>query len=70
MKGLRPRNKVGASFGSYGWGGGATEEVNKVLRELKFDLMEPLQVKYRPTEDELGKAFELGVKIAEKIKSS
>jgi len=70
MKGLKPKNKIGIAFGSYGWGGGAVKEINRTLEELKFDIMEPLQIKYRPTEDELKTAFELGVKIAEKIKSS
>ena len=69
MKGLKPKNKIGVAFGSYGWGGGAVKEINRTLEDLKFDIMEPLQIKYRPTEDELSSAFELGVKIAEKIKS-
>jgi flavorubredoxin len=67
MRGLKPKNKIGVAFGSYGWSGGAVKEINSVFEELKFEIMEPLQVKYRPTEDELSKAYELGVKIAEKI---
>ncbi|HIH69154.1 FprA family A-type flavoprotein [Methermicoccus shengliensis] len=69
MRSLKPKNKIGVAFGSYGWGGGAVKEINRIFEELKFDVMEPLQIKYRPTEDELRKAFELGVEIAEKIKS-
>jgi len=67
MKSLKPKNKIGVAFSSYGWGGGAVREINKVFEELKFEIMEPLQVKYKPTEDELKKAFELGVEVAEKI---
>ncbi|MGP3667335.1 MAG: FprA family A-type flavoprotein [Candidatus Bathyarchaeota archaeon] len=67
MKSLKPKNKIGVAFSSYGWGGGAVREINKVFEELKFEIMEPLQVRYKPTSDDLEKAFELGVKIAEKI---
>jgi len=70
MKGLKPKNKIGIAFGSYGWGGGAVKEINRTLEELKFDIMEPLQIKYRPTDDELKTAFEIGVKIAEKVNAS
>lgn len=68
MKGLRPKNKIGVAFGSYGWGAGAVNEINRILENLKLDCIEPLQTKFRPTENELEKAFEAGVKIAEKIK--
>ncbi len=70
LKGLRPKNKIGVAFGSYGWGGGATKEINKVLEGLKFDVLEPFEVKFRPTGEELDGAFDLGVKLAERIKSS
>ncbi len=69
LKGLRPKNKIGVAFGSYGWGGGATKEINKVLEELKFDVLEPLQIRFRPTQEELDMAFKLGEELAEKIKA-
>jgi flavorubredoxin len=69
MRSLKPKNKIGFAFGSYGWGGGAVKAITKILESLKFEIIEPFQVKFRPTEDELKRAFEMGEKLAEKIKS-
>jgi len=71
LKGLRPKNKIGTAFGSYGWSGEATKQLDSLLKEMKFDIIsEPISVKYVPTKDELKNCFELGKKIAEKLKSS
>jgi anaerobic nitric oxide reductase flavorubredoxin len=68
--GLRPKGKVWASFGSYGWGGGAVRAINNRLKEFRFDILEPsLQIQYAPTREELLKCTEFGEKIAERIKS-
>jgi len=68
--GLRPREKVWATFGSYGWGGGAVRKINKLLEEARFEVIEPsVQAQYAPTEDDLQRCRELGGKIAEMIKS-
>ena len=65
MKGLKPKNKVAAVFSSYGWGIGAYEEIVEVLKDLEFGILEGLKVKFRPTEEELEVARELGEKIGE-----
>lgn len=70
LRGLKPRGKIGIAFGSYGWGGGADRQINKVLEELKWDVMDSFTVKYRPDESELKKAYELGEQLAHRIKSS
>jgi len=66
LKELKPKNKVAVAFGSYGWGGGATKEINKVFEELGFEVLEPLNVKFRPTKEELQKAYDLGLKLGER----
>ena len=69
MRGLRPTGRVGAAFGSYGWGGEAPRLLDAFLTELKFDLAdECLRVNYVPTEDDLQKCREFGAKIAAKVK--
>ncbi len=70
LRGLKPRDKIGIAFGSYGWGGGAVREINKFFEELKWESIDPFTVNYRPDENELKKAYELGEHIAQKIKSS
>ncbi len=36
MKGLKPRNLVGAAFGSYGWSGEAVGQVSQYLQDMKM----------------------------------
>ncbi len=64
LKGLKPQNKKALAFGSYGWNGNAVKEIQKILEELKFETLEPFMVKFRPTEEELQRAFEIGAELA------
>ena len=66
MKGLKPKNKIGLAFESYGWGGGAVRDINKVFEELKFETMEPVRIRYRPTKEEMEKAYEAGVELGKR----
>ncbi len=67
--GLRPKGKIWAVFGSYGWGGGAVRDIEQQLKESGFEVLEPsLSIRYAPTSEELQKCREFGEKIAEKIK--
>ena len=65
MKGLKPKNKIAAVFSSYGWGIGAYEVIIELLKDLEFGIIEGLKVKFRPSEEELEVARELGEKIGE-----
>ena len=65
MKGLRPQNKIGAAFGSYGWSGESVKLVNSQLEEMGFDVIDPgLRIQYVPDEKGIGVCYELGRKIA------
>ncbi len=69
FKGLKPKNRIAGVFGSYGWAGGATKEIEGVLREAGVDLAQPsLSVKYVPDEAELKACHEFGKGFASKIK--
>jgi len=69
LKGLKPRNLIGAAFGSYGWSGGAVEQVEAALREMNTELVgEAVAAKYVPDADALNRCRALGVQIAEKLK--
>ncbi len=71
MKGLKPKNKIGAVFGSYGWGGGAKRAVEGEMKAAGIDLVESeLDFRFRPTEGELEKAVQFGVELAKNILSS
>jgi len=68
MKGLKPKNKIGAAFGSYGWSGESIKLINNELNNMKFDVLEPgVKIQYVPDETGLDACTELGKKIAEKL---
>ncbi|MDN5348173.1 MAG: hypothetical protein PWP65_1737 [Clostridia bacterium] len=69
LVGLRPKNKIGMAFGSYGWGGGAQKIIAERLKAAKIDLIEPgIAVQWVPTADDLQRCYELGREIAARIK--
>lgn len=68
MKGLKPKNKIGAAFGSFGWSGEAPKLVHEALEDMNFDMVaDPLKIQYVPQEDGLKKAEELGRQIGKAI---
>jgi flavorubredoxin len=71
LKGLRPKEKIGACFGSYGWGGGAVKMMEEELRRTGVEVVESnLDFRYAPDKEELQKAKEFGKMIAQRIKQS
>jgi flavorubredoxin len=71
MEGLRPRNKIAAAFGSYGWGGGATAAIEKALKGAGMELAAPaITVNWVPDKDELQKCYEYGREFAKKVKAA
>jgi flavorubredoxin len=68
MKGLKPINKIGAAFGSYGWSGEAVKMINSTLEEMKFDIIDPgVRLQYVPDKAGLNACFEFGKKIGKTI---
>ncbi len=70
LMGLRPKNKLWATFGSYGWAGGAVKGVNEKLKSAGYEPLESLEVNFRPDERDLGRCYAMGQKIASLVKSS
>ena len=69
MRGLKPMNKLGAAFGSYGWGGGAKRFIEEQMKLTDIELIEnSLDYKFKPTDDEWQSAYDFGVMIAKKVK--
>jgi len=66
--GLRFPKKIGASFGSYGWGKGAVANIEKRMKDAKIDVVkEGLQIKFVPTEEDLKACYEFGKEIGKMI---
>jgi len=54
QKGLKPTNKIGLAFGSFGWGGGAVKEIVKELQITGIDVLDDkIEIKFVPKPEEL-----------------
>jgi flavorubredoxin len=70
MRGLKPINKVGASFGSFGWSGESVKLLNGSLEEMKIELIEEgLRHKYVPDSEVLAECLAMGHRIGETVKA-
>lgn len=67
MKGLRPKGRVGAAFGSYGWGGGAVRSLQDHMKKAGLIMLDGLQVKYVPGEEDREECFQLGEAVADRL---
>ena len=68
MRGLKPTNKIGAAFGSFGWSGEAVKLMNRAMEDMKFDIVEPgLRVKYVPGHTDLSECVEMGKRIGQAV---
>ena len=64
VKGLRPKNKIGFAFGSYGWSGEGAKQISAELEAMGAEQLEPLfQVKYMPSAEDFCKMTEIGKKL-------
>ncbi|MBN2603162.1 MAG: FprA family A-type flavoprotein [Candidatus Thermoplasmatota archaeon] len=64
LKGLRPKKKIGFVFGSYGWGGQAVGEIEKIIGELSWDIpYENINLNYIPDEQEILNLRKIGNKL-------
>jgi flavorubredoxin len=65
MKGLRPANKIGAAFGSYGWSGESVKLLNAALEDMKMKIAHPgVSMQFVPRHEDLKKCVDLGRQIA------
>ncbi len=70
IKGLKPKNLVGAAFGSYGWSGESPKAINDELVEMGVEVVaEPVRAYFGPNEAELKACFELGQKVGNALKA-
>lgn len=70
MKGLRPKDKIGAAFGSFGWSGEAAKQLTELMQEMHFTVVgEPLKIKNVPTEEMLTGCIGLGQAVAKAMRA-
>lgn len=68
-RGLKPRNLVGAAFGSYGWSGEGAKQLDGLLGQMKVEIAAgPLSVNYVPDPDSLAGCRAMGTEVALRLK--
>lgn len=71
LRGLKPKNRIGCAFGSYGWSGVVAPAIEKVLKETGIEVKQSaLSVQYSPDDNEVERCFEFGREFARIIKAS
>ncbi|VZH33216.1 FprA family A-type flavoprotein [Desulfovibrio sp. 86] len=69
MKGLRPQNRIGGAFGSFGWSGEAPKQLQEHLTDMHMDMpVEPVKCSWRPDRDVLKACHDMGKTLAEALK--
>jgi len=69
LKGLKPVGKIGAAFGSYGWGSRAIPQMEEKLRQAGVELVEAdLSSQFAPDQDDLEHYITFGQEFARKVK--
>ncbi|MEN2986238.1 MAG: FprA family A-type flavoprotein [Thermodesulfovibrionaceae bacterium] len=69
LKGLRPKNRLFAAFGSYGWSGEAVKDMYEIAKAMKLEIFEPgVRVLYKPSEEDLQKCYDFGVSFGRALK--
>jgi len=69
VKGLRPKGRLAAAFGSYGWAGGALKEIEGILQEAGIETALPgLAVQYVPSSKEAQACYEFGKDFAARMR--
>ncbi|CAB5139202.1 rubredoxin-oxygen oxidoreductase [Olavius algarvensis associated proteobacterium Delta 3] len=70
MKGLKPKNKIGAAFGSYGWSGESVKLIQSELEAMNFEMIESgLKIQYVPDDAGLDACEQFGKAIGDAVVS-
>ena len=68
MKGLKPKTKIAAAFGSYGWSGEAVKLIHQELEAMNMALIDDgLKIQYVPTKEHLQACRDYGRKIGKAL---
>lgn len=71
IKGLKPGNKIGAAFGSFGWSGEAVKIMNQALEDMKIEIVdEGIKTQFVPDDAALDACLALGRKIGKAVRES
>jgi flavorubredoxin len=66
LKGLKPAGKLAASFGTYGWSGGAQKDMDELLQKAGMLLEPALTLNWSPSAEDLASCENFGLAFAKK----
>ncbi|MDP1853201.1 MAG: flavodoxin domain-containing protein [Candidatus Omnitrophota bacterium] len=68
VKGLKPKNRIAAVFGSYGWAGGAVKEIEEMVKSAGITIAQnSLGIQYVPSREDMEACYNWGIEFARKI---
>jgi len=68
LKGLAPKNLLGAAFGSYGWSSQAVGQLTAALTDMGVEMIgEGVECSYVPDRQVLQECRTLGLRVAERL---
>jgi flavorubredoxin len=70
VRGLKPANLIGFTFGSFGWSGEAAKQLREILESFKVKIVrDNLRIKNVPKPEALKECYEAGKLVAEMLKN-
>lgn len=68
IAGLKPKDKLGGAFGSYGWSSGATKQIRERMTDIGFEFpFDDFTVKYAPTDEDIDNARAWGAQFGRAV---
>ena len=67
LKGMKPKNRIAVSFGSFGWAGGAVKEIATNLSSFGIEVIDQISAKFKPNKEELEKCYQAGEKLSKAL---
>jgi anaerobic nitric oxide reductase flavorubredoxin len=68
LKGLKPKGKLGAAFGSHGWAGGAVRAIQQDMGQAGIEVLDSdLAFRFVPDKDEIQKCIDFGKMVSRRL---
>lgn len=68
LKGLKPKNRLAAVFGSFGWAGGAVKEIEEIAKTAGMTIaQDSLGIQYAPSSEDIKTCYSWGLEFAKKV---
>ncbi|HSK48102.1 MAG TPA: FprA family A-type flavoprotein, partial [Coriobacteriia bacterium] len=68
LAGLKPKDKIGGAFGSFGWSSGATKQLTARMTEIGFEMpVDDFTVKFAPAEADIEAARQWGAQFGRMV---